>query len=67
MQKTIDYINPGQLSFDTNNPRIAEFNITAKATDEDIIKILWESMGVEEIVLSIKASGFFVNEPLIAR
>ena len=66
MQKTIEFINPDDLLFDINNPRIAEFNISAKAGDEEIITILWESMGVEEIVLSIKASGFFENEPLIA-
>lgn len=66
MQKKIDYINPDELSFDWSNPRISEFNISPKAKDDDIIKILWDAMGVEEIVLSIKASGFFDNEPLIA-
>ena len=66
MQKKIDYISPDELSFDWSNPRISEFNISPKAKDEEIIKILWDAMGVDEIVLSIKASGFFDNEPLIA-
>lgn len=65
MQKKIDYISPDELSFDWSNPRIAEFNISPKANDDEIISILWQAMGVEEIVLSIKASGFFENEPLI--
>jgi transcriptional regulator with XRE-family HTH domain len=66
MQKKIDYISPDELSFDWSNPRISEFNVTPKVKDDEIIKILWDVMGVEEIVLSIKASGFFDNEPLIA-
>lgn len=66
MKREIEYINPTELSFDSNNPRISEFNISPKAKEEDIISILWNVMGVEEIVLSIKASGFFDNEPLIA-
>lgn len=65
MQKNIEYIEPDKLFFDWTNPRIAEFNITQNAKEEEIISILWHAMGVEEIVLSIKASGFFENEPLI--
>lgn len=65
MHKNIEYINPKDLSFDIKNPRISEFNIPAKAKEEEVISILWNVMGVEEIVLSIKASGFFTNEPLI--
>jgi ParB-like chromosome segregation protein Spo0J len=66
MQKTISYIDPSELWFDHKNPRIAEFNVTQKTPEQEIIKILWDAMGVEEIVLSIKASGFFTHEPLIA-
>ncbi|WP_431293414.1 ParB N-terminal domain-containing protein [Pedobacter sp. P26] len=66
MKKNIEIINPATLSFDHRNPRIAEFSIGETTPEKDIIKILWNAMGVEEIVLSIKASGFFDNEPLIA-
>jgi len=65
MKRKIDYISPDELSFDSSNSRISEFNISSTAKDEEIISILWNVMGVEEIVLSIKASGFFDNEPLI--
>lgn len=66
MNQQIQYISPDQLHFDFRNPRIAEFLPTAYTPEREIIKILWNVMGVEEIVLSIKASGFFTNEPLIA-
>lgn len=66
MQNQIEQVGPNQLSFDLKNPRIAEFNLNEKTSEEEIIDILWNVMGVEEIVLSIKASGFFTHEPLIA-
>lgn len=66
MNKQIEFIAPDELHFDYRNPRIAEFLPTPQTPEKEIIKILWDVMGVEEIVLSIKASGFFTNEPLIA-
>ena len=66
MNQQIQYISPDQLHFDFRNPRIAEFLPTPNTPEKEIIKILWNVMGVEEIVLSIRASGFFTNEPLIA-
>ena len=66
MNQQIQNISPHALHFDFRNPRIAEFLPTPHTPEKEIIKILWNVMGVEEIVLSIKASGFFTNEPLIA-
>lgn len=66
MDQQIHNISPNELSFDYSNPRIAEFLPTSHTPENEIIKILWNVMGVEEIVLSIRASGFFTNEPLIA-
>lgn len=63
---SIAKIAPRLLFFDSRDPRLLEFGITKRASKKEIIKILWNVMGVEEIVLSIKASGFFTNEPLIA-
>lgn len=62
----ISTIAPNLLSFDSKDPRLLEFGTTKRTTEKKIIKTLWNVMGVEEIVLSIKASGFFTNEPLIA-
>jgi hypothetical protein len=53
------------LHFDRSNPRLAEFGIEEKTTDEEILKILWDAMDVRELVQSIAASGFFPNEALI--
>lgn len=53
------------LSFDRINPRLIEFDITPKSTDEEIINILWDNMDVYELVLSLAASGYFPHEPLI--
>src|SRR5688572_23600071 len=66
MNHLIEQVNPGDLHFDKQNPRIAEFSLGNNLSDQEIIKILWNVMGVEEIVLSIKASSFFEHEPLIA-
>lgn len=59
-------VAPDDLHFDFKNPRIAEFDISPKAAEEEILKILWDVMGAEEIALSIISSGFFDHEPLIA-
>jgi hypothetical protein len=56
--------HPDELHFDYKNPRIAEFDINDRTPEKEIMRILWTAMGVEEIVLSIKASGFFQFEPL---
>ena len=65
MNQVITQVDPRTLFFDLQNPRIAEFNLGNNYSEDEIIKILWNVMGVEEIVLSIKASGFFEHEPLI--
>ena len=54
------------LDFDKENPRLVEFSIHPKSSEEEIIKILWEAMDAKEIAMSIAASGFFRNDPLIA-
>lgn len=66
MKQSLEQVDPNQLSFDYKNPRIAEFGPTSEIPEQEIIKTLWDVMGVEEIVLSIRASGFFDHEPLIA-
>jgi hypothetical protein len=63
---TFKKISISELFFDIRNPRLVEFNeINPQTTEERIIEILWEAMDVKELVLSIAASGYFENEPLI--
>ena len=53
------------LAFDLKNPRLAEFGLTDRSTEVEVIKVLWEAMDVKELVLSIAASGFFSHEPVM--
>lgn len=59
------YVPVDQLHFDRQNPRLAEYGITEKTSDNDIIALLWNAMDVRELVQSISSSGFFAHEPLI--
>jgi hypothetical protein len=52
------------LLLDVRNPRLAEFGITASATQFDLVKALWEEMAVEEVAMSLAYSGYFEHEPL---
>lgn len=58
-------VDVAELVFDTSNPRLVEFGLSADCTSNEIIEILWSAMDVEELVMSIAASGFFSHEPLI--
>ena len=58
-------IKVSDLSFDLKNPRLFEYHLGPDPTESEIIRVLWESMDVRELVLSIEASGFFTHEPLI--
>jgi len=53
------------LHFDRANPRLAEYGITTKTNENEILTTLWEVMDVRELVQSIAASGFFAHEPLM--
>lgn len=51
-----------QLLLDAQNPRLAS-GANAK-TQDDLLKVLWDEMAVDEVALSIAANGFFREEPL---
>lgn len=54
----------GKLLFDTENPRLAEYGVSAKTSQFELLKILWENLAVREVALSIAHNGYFRNEPL---
>jgi len=64
-QQSITMVEVAKLNFDKRNPRLAEFGISNTTSESDILKILWESMDVRELVQSMAASGFFPHEALI--
>ncbi len=54
-----------ELVFDRRNPRLSEFDLGSAVTEEEVLAVLWNTMDVRELVMSIAASGFFRHEPLI--
>ncbi len=61
---SIKSINPLELSFDKKNPRLVEYDLSNKSEDELAI-LLWKALDAREIAMSIAASGYFGNDPLI--
>ena len=61
----IKLMKVSELAFDLKNPRLVEFDLAENATEEDVIQILWETMDVREVMMSIAASGYFPHESLI--
>ena len=59
----IIYRKSADLAFDVQNPRLVEFD-SAGYDEERLINLLWSTMAVEELVMSILAQGFFEHEPL---
>ncbi|MDE0449597.1 MAG: hypothetical protein OXH96_23245 [Spirochaetaceae bacterium] len=53
------------LNFDRHSARLVEFGVTPKTTDEEMIQLLWDTMDIHELVLSISAGGFFRYERLV--
>lgn len=61
----ISMVDVDDLSFDRRNPRLPEFGLGEGASEEEVIELLWKRMDVREVAMSIAASGFFPQEPLI--
>lgn len=52
-----------QLLLDVENPRLASG--AGGETQEDLLRVLWTEMAVDEVAFSIAANGFFREEPLL--
>lgn len=52
-----------QLLLDAENPRLASG--AGGETPEDLLRVLWTEMAVDEVAFSIAANGFFREEPLL--
>jgi len=53
-----------ELHFDAKNPRLVEYAAGRDCSQDELLKILWEEMAVDELAMSIAASGYFDYEPL---
>jgi hypothetical protein len=61
-QLKIDFKNVDDLLLDPENPRLSVVG-ESKSQDE-LVKVLWDEMAVDEVALSIAANGYFEEEPL---
>jgi hypothetical protein len=59
-------IQTDDLLLDPHNARLTDYGVDAKATQEEIISVLWSNMAVDELALSIAENGFYRHEPLYA-
>jgi hypothetical protein len=59
----VEHVLVDQLLLDDKNPRLAYAGDTH--SQEDLIRVLWTEMAVDEVAFSIAANGFFVEEPLL--
>jgi hypothetical protein len=53
------------LHLDARNPRLVEYGISPKEGEDKILEILWDKMAVDEVAMSIAASGYWSYEPII--
>jgi len=56
-------VHPENILLDEANPRLASG--LGGDTQEELLRILWKEMAVDEVALSIAANGFFPEEPLL--
>jgi hypothetical protein len=59
-----ELVEVDKLFFNGDNPRLAEFALGDKPTHQDLLKILWQKVAVDEVAMSIAARGYFPHEPL---
>ncbi len=59
-----EWVQTDRLLLDPENPRLVEHTGNSPLSQSQLLKILWENMAVDELALSIKASGYFEYEPL---
>ncbi len=63
---SVHRISTADLCFDAKNPRLVEYlGTTKRPTQDRLLEVLFANMGLEELALSIAATGFWEYEPLI--
>lgn len=58
------WVKVKNLLLDSENPRLSSGG-NGKVDQDDLARVLWNEMAVDEVALSIAANGFFPEEPLI--
>ena len=58
----VEYVSVDDLLLDPENPRLGAMGDAA--TQDNLVRMLWQEMAVDEVALSIAANGYFKEEPL---
>ena len=61
----VEFVPVNDLLFDAKNPRLVEYLENKPPGQEALLEVLWQNMAVDELVMSIAASGYFPHEPLL--
>lgn len=64
--KKIEWVNLKELYLDLENPRISSIIEVSneQLPQDELVKLLWREMAVDEIALSIATNNYFSGEPL---
>jgi hypothetical protein len=52
------------LHLDSRNPRLIQYGLAADSSEPEVLRVLKDQMDVEEVAMSIAASGYWDHEPL---
>jgi len=47
----VEWLPTAELRFDTRNPRLCEFQLGNKASDAEVISVLWDAMDVQPLIV----------------
>lgn len=53
-----------KLRFDAENPRLVEYLDDKHVSQDELLRVLWQLMAVDELAMSIAASGYWDHEPV---
>jgi len=62
----VEFVPVNDLSFDAQNPRLVEYLEGGQPSQDALLEVLWQNMAVDELAMSIAASGYFPQETLLA-
>ena len=54
----VERVSPDDLFFDARNPRLVEYLEDEAPTQTNLLRILWQEMAVDELAMSMAASGW---------
>ncbi|GAB5466819.1 MAG: hypothetical protein Kapaf2KO_22550 [Candidatus Kapaibacteriales bacterium] len=65
MNNNVETVKISDLLLDIDNPRIKEFTLFTKDHQEEVARILWEEMSLDELLFSFISNGYWKYEPII--